>query len=66
VRQPFGAVSNRAVQHVTATTSLPGVPNGQYEVIRFRTGFAHKPEAIETVVLAQGATSWKVAGYYIR
>jgi DNA-binding CsgD family transcriptional regulator len=66
VRQPLGPVSSRALQNVTKATSLPGLPDGQYEILQFATRFAHKPDAIETVTLAHDSSGWKVDGYFIK
>ncbi|RYF24117.1 MAG: DUF4019 domain-containing protein [Oxalobacteraceae bacterium] len=66
VRQPLGAVSSRSFLNATATTSLPGAPAGEYQIIQFTTAFATKPGAIETVVLAHEPSGWKVDGYFIR
>jgi hypothetical protein len=66
VRAPLGPVSSRVVQAVTTAKSLPGAPDGDYEVVQFQTSFANKAAAIETVVLSREATGWKVDGYFIR
>lgn len=66
VRLPLGAASSRTFQNVTRTKSLPGVPAGDYEVLQFRTNFAHKPGAVETITLAREGATWKVAGYFIK
>ena len=66
VRLPLGAASSRTFQNVTKTNSLPGVPSGDYEIIQFRTDFAHKPSSIETITLAHESGTWKVAGYFIK
>jgi len=66
VRQPLGAVTTRAVQSVEDATTLPGLPVGQYRVIRFATTFANKPGATETVMLTLEPGGWKVDGYFIR
>ena len=65
-RQPLGAVSSRTLLNATRAASLPGAPAGDYEVVQFRTDFAGKPDAVETVALAREGVSWKVAGYFIR
>ncbi|WP_291441221.1 DUF4019 domain-containing protein, partial [Desulfovibrio sp.] len=46
-RQPLGAVKER--EHLTTefTTALPGVPDGEYAIMRFQTKFAHKKSATE-------------------
>lgn len=66
VRQPLGRVSSRTPQMITAATSLPGAPTGEYEVIQFRTSFANKRDAVETITVVREASGWKVVGYFIR
>lgn len=66
VRNPLGAVSSRSVKSVAKSRSLPGAPDGEYEVVQFQTSFANKAAAIETVVLSHEASGWKVDGYFIR
>ncbi|MDT8757397.1 DUF4019 domain-containing protein [Sphingomonas psychrotolerans] len=66
VREPLGAVSSRSFQNVTKTKSLPGAPAGDYEVLQFQTNFAHRPDTVETIILAHESGGWRVAGYYIR
>jgi uncharacterized protein DUF4019 len=67
VRQPLGALVWRKVAHTQYTTSLPGVPDGQYVVIRYQTSFANKKSAVETVTpMLDKDSHWRVSGYYIR
>lgn len=66
VRQPLGKTMTRSLQRVTRSSSLPGVPDGDYEVIEFQTNFAQRKDSTETVVLAQEASGWKVVGYFVR
>jgi DNA-binding CsgD family transcriptional regulator len=66
VRQPLGTVSSRSFNSVVRTTSLPGAPIGNYEVLEFLVDFANKRGAIETVVLVNEGAAWKVVGYFIR
>jgi hypothetical protein len=66
VREPLGEVSSRALKSVTKSKSLPGAPDGEYEVVEFQTSFANKAAATETVVLSHEASGWKVDGYFIR
>ena len=66
-RQPLGSLISRKVKTATFTRSLPGVPDGEYVVIKFDTQFEHKGSAIETVTpLLDKDGSWKVAGYFIK
>lgn len=66
VREPLGAVSSRALKDVTKANSLPGAPDGEYEIVQFQTSFANKAAATETVVLSREASGWKVDGYFIK
>lgn len=65
-RQPLGAVVSRKLKSEQQTTTLPGAPDGRYTVVQFDTQFANKRNAVETVVLADEPTGWKVDGYFIR
>lgn len=64
---PFGKVQSRSFLEAVYDTRLPGVPDGKYVVIRYRTAFEHKGEAVETVtpMLDQDGV-WRVSGYFIR
>ncbi|MEG3148685.1 DUF4019 domain-containing protein [Sphingomonas sp. ZT3P38] len=66
VRQPLGRPSSRTFQSATQTKTLPGAPEGDYQLLQFSTRFANKPDAIETVVLAREQAGWRVSGYLIR
>lgn len=61
VRAPLGAVISRTA---LSQESVPAPPAG-VEAIKFRTRFANKADAIETVALAREGGSWKVVGIYI-
>jgi hypothetical protein len=65
-RGPLGAVTSRALSNDTRAASLPGAPDGDYEVLQYRSQFADKASAIETLTLMHDAGDWKVAGYFIR
>jgi len=66
VRAPLGSVTSRALKSVTKSKTLPGAPDGEYELLQFVTSFANKSTSTETVVLAREASGWKVNGYFIR
>jgi hypothetical protein len=67
VRGPLGAMRHRTETSATYTKSLPGVPDGLYVVIQFKSVFAKKTDAIETVTVAQDKDGvWRVAGYFVR
>ncbi len=66
VRKPLGAVSTRTLQSAKKHSSLPGAPAGEYEMVEFKTSFANKKNALETVVLTREISGWKVIGYFVR
>jgi DNA-binding CsgD family transcriptional regulator len=61
VRPPLGVVLSRIA---SSQEFLPAPPHG-YEMIKFRTSFANKPEATETVTLVREGSDWRVVGYWI-
>lgn len=61
VRTPLGALISRAF---VSQENLPAPPHG-YEVVKFRTRFANKSEALETVTLDREDGSWRVVGVTI-
>ena len=65
-REPFGSMVSRTFLDETRSTTLPGVPDGDYAVIRFATAFARKKAAVETIVLTHEPSGWKVDGYFVR
>ena len=66
VRGPLGAVVKRSVVGQKYTTTLPGLPDGDYDIVSFNTVFEHKAAAVERVVVAKEERGWKVNGYFVR
>lgn len=62
VHAPLGAVISRTF---VSQEELPAPPHG-YEVVKFRTTFANRADAIETVTLNHEGGMWRVVGVYIR
>jgi DNA-binding CsgD family transcriptional regulator len=60
-RVPLGRVLSR---RLAGEESVPAPPNG-YRVVRFKTDFAAKAGATETLSLAREGDGWRVAGYII-
>ena len=60
-RVPLGRVLSR---RLSGEESIPAPPHG-YQLVRFRTDFAGKAGATETLSLAREGGSWRVAGYII-
>ena len=61
VRVPLGALISRTL---LSQDSVPAPPAG-VEVVKFRTSFANKADAIETVSLAREGGDWRVVGIYL-
>lgn len=66
VREPLGKTKSRTLLGAQYTTQLPNAPKGEYVVIQFKTDFAKKPNAIETITPMKVDGEWKVSGYYIK
>lgn len=67
VRTPLGTLKSRELDTRTEATTLPGAPDGRYEVMQFRSAFAHKAAAVETVTVSLEADGrWRVIGYFIK
>ena len=61
VRVPLGEMISRTA---LSQESVPAPPAG-VEVVKFRTSFANKADAIETVSLAREGAEWRVVGIYL-
>jgi DNA-binding CsgD family transcriptional regulator len=58
VRVPLGAMVSRTF---VSQENLPAPPQG-YEVVKFRTRYANREEATETVTLEREGDQWRVVG----
>ena len=61
VRVPLGAVTSRVLVRVN---DVPAPPYG-YRMVTFKTSFAHKADAVETLSLQRDGDEWRVVGYII-
>jgi len=67
VRGPLGAVSQRALVNSSFLKEMPGVPDGEYALLVFRTAFENKTEGHESVTLEREKDgTWRVVGYFLR
>lgn len=67
VRGPLGKVLKRKLGSAAYSTTLPGMPDGQYVLSQYRTSFEHKADAVETVVAQVDADgTWRISGYYVK
>ena len=63
----FGAVKNRTITSAQYSTTLPGAPDGEYVVIQYRSAFANKEQAVETIPpMLDKDGQWRVSGYYLK
>ncbi|MFW5786604.1 MAG: DUF4019 domain-containing protein [bacterium] len=64
---PLGEVRSRELQSRRYATSLPGAPDGEYVVLQYRSSFAHKQSAVETITpMRDEDGAWRISGYYIK
>ena len=61
VRPPLGAVQSRVL---ISEQDVPAPPYG-YRMVKFRTDYANKPGAIETLSLSREGEQWRVVGVTI-
>ena len=67
VRTPLGAMQSRSFVEAEYKTDLPGMPDGKYVVIQYRTSFENKADAVETIASTLDSDGlWRVSGYFIR
>jgi hypothetical protein len=66
-RAPLGTLISRTNPVIQRTTTMPGLPDGNYAGIIFHSSFSKKANTIETVVLIKDTDrQWRVLGYTIK
>ncbi len=67
VREPMGELQSREFMAARKLKKLPGAPDGDYVVIRYRAYFANKASAVETVTpMLDTDGRWRVSGYFVK
>jgi len=67
LRNPLSNLLSRELSSKKYHTTLPGAPDGEYVVIVFKTSFANKKSAYETITpMKEKDGMWRVSGYYIK
>jgi hypothetical protein len=67
LRAPMGAVEKRELIAASYKERLLGAPPGPYVVIQYRSQFANKKAAVETLTPMKSADgSWHVSGYFVK
>ena len=64
-RPLLGTLRSRVLRSATPATTLPGVPDGEYVVFEFDADYERKEHAVERVVTALEAGTWRVAGHWV-
>ncbi len=66
-RKPIGNIISRNAASKEFQKELPGVPDGEYVLIKYRSVFAKKKNSVELVtVYKEPDGAWKVAGYFVK
>jgi hypothetical protein len=65
-RRPLGIALSRKFIKAYFTRTLPGAPDGYYELFMYKTSFEHKAQAYEAVTLTRESGHWQVSGYRFR
>lgn len=66
-RKPLGSVIFRKVTSKSYKTSLPGVPDGEYVVIRYKASYQNKKSAQETITMVLDTDGqWRAVGYTMK
>ncbi|WP_244662469.1 DUF4019 domain-containing protein [Vibrio owensii] len=66
IRAPLAKVNSRKKISEEEMQSPPNAPAGEYVVFQFKTSFANKDDAIETVTVVKQGMQWRVVGYFIK
>lgn len=66
VRSNYGDLVARTKPVVARVKELPGMRDGDYYVLQFKTTFRHKKAGTEIVSLEKRGDAWKPLGYFIR
>jgi len=62
-RKPMGAVNSRQLINQLPAKNPHGLPEGDYEVLYYKTSFGRKPDAKELITLRLEKDGWKVLTY---
>jgi len=65
-RKPLGSLVFRTLQSVRHSSGPAGGLSGRYVVLQYKSAFAYKLTAIETVSVQSQDGQWRIAGYYIK
>lgn len=67
VRGPLGKLRSRApLSAKPMHATPPGMPEGDYITLQFKSLYQNKPEVVEQVTLVQEGGAWRVIGYFVK
>ncbi len=65
-RTSLGRMSRRQLVEIKHTAIISGVPEvRRYYMVRFKSSFEHRPNAVEEIVLTKIGCCWEVFGYKV-
>lgn len=64
-RAPLGRARTRTFYKATHVHQLVGCPDGNYQMIGFKTSFERKVDSAEALILTHETGRWQVSGYKI-
>jgi hypothetical protein len=65
--KPLGKANSRNIQSKQYEAFLPAMPDGHYFVLQYKTAFAKKASAVETITLTFSKDNkWRVIRYFVR
>jgi hypothetical protein len=62
----FGTLSSRRFESAEATTTIPGSPDGQYVVVKYRSTYGSKRASETVTVTHTDEGQWKVLQYELK
>ncbi|WIF69019.1 DUF4019 domain-containing protein [Metapseudomonas otitidis] len=66
LRSPLGGLKQRELQGASYATQLPGLPDGEYVILQYRSDFEHQDGATETVTpMRDSDGQWRVVSYFV-
>lgn len=66
-RKSLGEVKSRQLESKRYVTTVPGGPDGKYVILQYKSSFANKKSATETITpMLDRDKKWRVSGYYIK
>jgi hypothetical protein len=66
-RKPLGAATARQLESQQFATTSPGAPSGQYFDLQYKTSFAKRKAAVETITaMLDKDKKWRVSAYHVK